>query len=273
MADLPAAPAAPATPAANADARMARFRYYSLRELFRIVDLDRGSFAIGFKQRDPLIRERLQRGECIKSEQKAYESMANGILGYRAGERPQGWLAWLARHLAIAVEEYQRDTHYVHCEPAFFLSKRGNEEFGAENMLCVATSGTTPLCMYPRLFNDDYEWVTVGASRTELEAILGRLCRMQGDRFDFHGMTRCLLMAGPDKRRAWYCSYVVASVLELLRVPSGHLNRPNTLSVDDVAELVRDETFKPTIETAFPRRAFERSLNEIMSKFGGDDVV
>lgn len=255
------------------DVRASRFRTYTLKELLRMVDMDRGSFAIGFKRRDPELAERLQRGERVKSEYRAYETIANGILGYRGESRPSGWMAYVAKHLTIAVEEYNREFQYVHCEPAFFLSEKGNEEFGSDYMLCVAASNKSPLQLFPRLFNDEYEWVTVGATRTELEAIIGRVCRMQGDRFDFGGMSRCLLAAGPDERRGWYCSYVVAAILELLRVPSGHVNRANTLSVDNIAEMVRDEEFTPKVHTSFPRRAFDRSLNEIMSKFGGDDVV
>lgn len=272
MADTVTA-ATPAVPTPEPDMRTARFRKYTLKELFEFVDMDRGQFSIGFKKRNSDLARRLRDGERVQSEYRTYEKFAHSILGYRGDKKPSGLFAWLARHLTIAVEEYNRAFTYVHCEPAFFLGKKGNEKFGADNMLCVAASAASPLQIYPRLFNDEYEWVDVGATRAELEAMLGRVCRMQGDRFDFGGMSRCLLAAGPDERRGWYCSYVVASLLELLGVPSGHTVRPNTLSVDDVYEIVCDKEFDPEVHVSFARRAFDRSLNDILSKFGVDEVV
>lgn len=207
--------------------------YFELKELFDYIDLARGFFAIGFMRRT---EDWDQSGILDLSERIR---KPGGIISYLPGDVVAG-----------VAHDVMSKFQYYHCEPAFYLSERGKEVFGADKLLCVRSEKKTPVQIYARTFHGEYTWVNIAADINELRGVVAYCCNIQGAMFNEDAMGLCLTSPGPDTRKSFYCSYLCASLLELLDHPVGHLNRPNTLSIDDLYALV--QSCKPEMDIHRP---------------------
>ena len=233
---------------------------YSLESLFEYIDMYHGAFVIGFMATTDEEREATRRGDT--RHQHLGERLAAGVV---ASDNTAAVLLGKMlpfNLLASAVQEFTSAFRYFHCEAAFYLSAAGRAKFGEEYMLAVATQNQAPVFLYPRKFNDTYEWLNVRADCNQLRAIVGYCQSLQGQPFKYGAMSQCLTTPGPDTRQKWYCSYLCATMLEFLDMPEGHLNRPNTLSIDDLYYIVSSPDYRPERDYSRPAAHLRKIYNK-----------
>lgn len=198
----------------------------TLDELLSYIDLTLGCFTIGFKK---------STGVWTGDGTSDVSDSVKGVGGLMSLV-PKEFMSGMADNVL-------RSFKYTHCEPAFYLSKKGKSIFGEDRLLCVRCEKKTPVQIYARRFHGEYTWVNVCANINEIRGVIMYCCSIQGARFNDDAMYRCMTSPGPDVRKTFYCSYLCASLLEFLDNPVGHLNRPNTLTIDDLHLLLN--TYKP----------------------------
>jgi len=224
-----------------------KFTRYSLEQLIEYVDLYRGCFAVGFLATNSEERKRVRAGQGkhahlgVKLSSQITAGSSNSIWSALSSLIPTSMIT-------AAVQEFTASLDFVHCEAAFYLSEKGKEVFGDGHMLSITAQQKAPVHIYPRRFHDDYEWLNVSSDCNELRAIVGYCCDLQGKRFKYNAMAQCLTTPGPDRREKWYCSYLCATLLEFLSVAEGHLNRPNTLSIDDLYFILKLPEYRPKVD-------------------------
>lgn len=232
---------------------------YSLEQLLEYVDTYHGAFAIGFKAASEADRAQTRRGSS-RHEHLGENLAKNVVASDNIAAVMLGRL--LPLHLlASAVQEFTGSMRLMHCEAAFYLSAAGRAKFGDDFMLAVATQQKAPVFLYPRRFNDEYEWLNVRADCNQLRCVLGYCQKLQGQPFKYGAMAQCLTTPGPDTRQKWYCSYLCATLLEFLDVPDGHLNRPNTLSIDDLYHIVSAPAYRPENDYSRPAAHLKKLYN------------
>lgn len=236
-----------------------RFVRFNLADLLERVDFYRGCFAIGFKRNS-------ETPDAAKNTE-ASGRIADKILSADANKPDSSlWdmLSQLAPRemIAAAVDEVANGLSFGHCEAAFYLSSKGKAVYGDDHMLAVTTQQKAPVFIYPRKFNAEYEWVNIKADCNEIKAIVYHCFSLQGKAFQYGAMARCLTTPGPDLREKWFCSYLCATLLEFLSVPEGHLNRPNTLSVDDLYTIAKHAAYKPTVDVSRPAVHVDRMYSQ-----------
>jgi len=228
-------------------------RRFRLDDLCKYIDLYHGCFAIGFKAQSDRERERTRRGEA------AHAHLSQRLSRTITSDESGGKSTWSVLSSLIplslldaAVQEFTSSMRFVHCEAAFYLSEAGRTKFGDDHMISITAQQKAPVHMYARRFNHDYEWLNVAADCNQLRAIVGYCHQLQGQKFQYGAMARCLTTPGPDTRQRWFCSYMCATMLEFLDVPDGHLNRPNTLSIDDLYYIVSEREYRPAGDYSRP---------------------
>lgn len=232
---------------------------YLLEDLLECIDIYHGAFAIGFKAASDKDRDQTRRG--VSQHAHLGQKLANSVLASdNAAAVMLGKLIPL-HLLATAVQEFTGSFRMVHCEAAFYLSAAGHRRFGDEYMMAVATQQKAPVYLYPRKFHDEYEWLNVRADCNQLRSIVAYCQSLQGQPFKYGAMAQCLTTPGPDLRQKWYCSYLCATLLEFLDVPDGHLNRPNTLSIDDLYYIVSARAYRPDNDYSRPAAHLRKIYN------------
>lgn len=146
------------------------------------------------------------------------------------------------------------------------LERTWQKKFGADKMLALVVQERCPVQIRPRKFYSAYRWHNIAANDTEVRAMLAYAQSLQGQPFAYGAMARCVTNPGPDKRDAWFCSYLTAVVLECMPYPELHLNRANTLAVDDLHEIVAHPSLRPThgnCSQIMPRADLDRAYAQV----------
>lgn len=245
-----------------------RPKTYPLEELYECIDLYHGAFAIGFKRASEKDRRDARSGNSRHAH--IGENLARNVVASdNSAAVLLGKLVPLSL-LSSAVQEFTSSFRMMHCEAAFYLSRKGTETFGDEYMLAVATEQKAPVFIYPRRFHDEYEWLNVAADCNQMRAIVAYCQSLQGKPFRYNAMAQCLTTPGPDLREKWFCSYLCATLLEFLDVPEGHLNRPNTLSIDDLYHIVSIPDYRPKNDYSRPAAHLRKIYNDKLFLRGKD---
>lgn len=225
---------------------------FTLRQLYNYLDLDCGAVAVGFLERDntPDVAE----GERERNTNRLSKAQGGGIAAFLP-----------SRLLSEAVNTVAGSMELYHCELAFYLNEKGKQRFGERRMLALLVQENSTVQLRPREFHTAYRWYNVCCTPRQLRAMLAYAQSLQGQPFAYNAMARCVVDAGPDTRKVWFCSYLTASVLQYLPFAELHFNRPNTLSVDDLHEIIAQPHLRPVTgrgthmaPAAGLDRAFER---------------
>ena len=235
--------------------------HFDIEELFEYVDLYHGSFAVCFKKSEVEQRRLARRGAA--EEERLMQRLSTHV----TDESNQGLWSMVSSlipksALNRTVREVVSGFRYMHCEPVFYLTGKGLQHFGEDSMLAVMARDQVPVHIRPRKFKDTYDWLSVRADCNELRAIVAHCWAVQGARFQYNAMSKCLTYPGPDTRTSWYCSYLCSTMLEFLDVPEGHLNRPNTLLTDDLYDILSNPMYRPECEYDRPAAHINKVYRE-----------
>jgi hypothetical protein len=159
-------------------------------------------------------------------------------VAYRDREVERGVFGCFGDMLREDLQLYVANFGYTHCEVVFVPSDTGKARHGADVLLAVYVNTGENVAMRWRHFDDRYEWTQLRANATEIDAMLQFACLTYGERFSAEQRNAAVLHPGAERRDGWYCTKHAMSILRALDCPAFHLNRTNTLNVDEFHALV-----------------------------------
>lgn len=239
------------------------------------VDLNRGYISVGFLEQTEAERALIRQGRT--NSEYMTTQFAENLVDIEAGRvdsaQKQSFLSKLRNILVrllpteiaiTAVRTYTSELKFKHCELGFFMNEEGQRRSrkGAD-MLAVAINEEFNVYIAPRHFSADFKWVNVRCSPIEMYAMLHYAHSLQGTKLCRKRMAQLATYPGPDRRDQLYCSHLTMACLQYIGTCGFHLNRPNTLTIDEVYMICAAEENRPV---AVPRM----SAAHMDAVFGGE---
>lgn len=195
------------------------------------VNLKSGFVYVAFMETDPDAAARVRDG--LTGFEHLNDEVALGIGGRAASQF--GIVHYL---LSKAVQSFTAYFKYTHCEVAFPLSEHGKHEQGPDKLLAVYVNGVDNVSMRWRHFDARYRWFSLRATERQIESMLKFACLTRGEPFSAPLRNSVATTPGRERQLGWYCSKHVASLLRALDCEMFHLERTNTITVDELYHMV-----------------------------------
>lgn len=142
--------------------------------------------------------------------------------------------------LTKVVQTFTAHFQFVHCEVAFELSESGKQAFGPDKLLASYVNTGENVGLKLRHFNDKYRWFYLRATPEQISSMLKLACLTVGQKFSAELRNNAVTMPGNENNYGWYCSKHVATLLRTLDCEMFHLNRTNTITVDELYHMVEN---------------------------------
>lgn len=242
---------------------------FDLLELLDLIDTKAGMFTMCFYAQSEADRKKARsgssrfrhlgeelRGDLVSHDTSTLSSVLGNLLP--------------SNLLLSAIQEISSRFRYVHCEAAFYPSEKGKAAFGKDSMVCLVVQKKAPVHLVGRKFSSsytNYDWINIAADSDQLIAIVAHCHELQGQRFSDGAMAKCMSTPGPDLREKWYCSYLCATLLEFLDVPEAHLNRLNTLTIDDLHAIVSNPDYRPENDGRLTPANINKCYDRLAARF------
>lgn len=201
------------------------YHYYESK-----VDFNAGFVYVTFMEEDPEYSARIL-NETTGNEHLNAE-LADGVGGSAAK------VGIFKDILTQVVKTFTAYFKYVHCEVAFELSEDGKREFGPDKLLASFVNTNENVSLKLRKFNHKYRWFNLRATPSELCSMLKLACVTVGQRFSASLRNNSVTFPGDENQYGWYCSKHVCTMLRSLNCEMFHLNRTNTVTVDELYHMV-----------------------------------
>lgn len=201
------------------------------------IDLKAGFVYVAFMQESPeygaLVRDGLTGREHVND-----EIAADAIGG---GSNGGGFLSKIsfARHaMAKVVQSFTAHLRFMHCEVVFQPSETGKKRHGPDKLLAVFVNSNENVDMKWRKFNQKYVWFNLRATSDDIINMLKFACKTRGEPYSAELRNKTATFPGNENRPGWYCSKHVATMLRALPCEMFHLNRTNTITVDELYHMI-----------------------------------
>jgi|CXWL01.1.fsa_nt_gi hypothetical protein len=195
------------------------------------VDMRSGFVYVAFMETDPDSAARVRDG--LTGREYLNDEVARGIGGAAAAR-----FGFVQHLLAKAVQSFTAYFKFTHCEVAFPLSERGKHEHGPDKLLAVFVNEVENVSMRWRHFDQRYRWFSLRATDQQIESMLKFACVTHGEPFSASLRNSVATTPGSEHVVGWYCSKHVASMLRALDCEMFHLERTNTITVDELFHMV-----------------------------------
>lgn len=196
----------------------------------RIINLNCGYVHVTFMQEDPatgaLVRDGLTGREYLNDE-------AARDLGGSATK-----FGFLQKLLSQSVRSFTSNFSFTHVELAFPLSEVGARENGEDKLLAVFVSRSDNVGIRLRRFDERYKWFAVSTTSQQMCSMLKFACLTYGEKFSLKMLHNTVTSPGKENQPGWYCSKHVATMLRSLDCAMFHMNRTNTITVDELYHMV-----------------------------------
>jgi len=195
------------------------------------VDLGAGFIYVTFMEEDPQV------GALVRAGRTGREHLNDDIAIQIGGSATKN-VGFLKEIMSVVVRTFTGHFQFVHTEIAFKLSETGKKTHGADKLLAVYVNTNENVGMRWRGFNASYKWFYLKANPAQLDSMLKFACATNGEPFSEKLRNNSVTFPGKEEQHGWYCSKHVATALRCLDCEMFHLNRTNTLTVDELYHMV-----------------------------------
>ena len=202
------------------------YHYYK-----QFVDLDAGFIYVTFMKQDAAEARLVREGRTGREH-------LNDEIALEIGGGATEKFGFFKDIMSVVVRTFTGHFAYVHTEVAFKLSENGKKEHGADKLLAVYVNTDENVGMRWRGFNPAYKWFYLKANHQQLDSMLKFACATCDEPFSKRLRDNAVTYPGQEEQHGWYCSKHVATMLQCLDCEMFHLNRTNTVTVDELHHMV-----------------------------------
>lgn len=196
------------------------------------IDLNAGFVYVAF------MKETAEYGALIRDGLTGREHVNDEIAGDVVGGGLASKIPFFGQLMSKVVQSFTAHLQFIHCEVVFQPSETGKQRNGHDKLLAVFVNSNENVDMKWRKFNQKYIWYCLRANSEDLKNMLRFACKTRGEPYSAELRNKTATYPGSENKAGWYCSKHVATMLRALPCEMFHLNRTNTITVDELYHMV-----------------------------------
>lgn len=191
------------------------------------IDLNAGFVYVSFMKQDEEDAVRVRDGRTGRE-------YMNDDIAVDIGGSASYMLSPVKSFISNVVRNFTAHMKFIHCEVGFEPSAAGKKKNGSDKLLAVFVNSNENVEIRWRKFNQKYVWFNVRANNEQIQSMLMFACVTRGEPYSSALRNSTATMPGSENQPGWYCSKHVATMLRSLPCEMFHLNRTNTITVDEL---------------------------------------